>query len=810
MSKTAFPPQKKKFKAKGPKWRKDHFGWAKNAIFTEDSVIRASVRRKDRNVRSYLGHIDINEYVTLLNPNNLKKFAIPEKIQHHPIASPYLNVLIGEEFDRRFEWRAIVTNPNAISKIEMDKKRMFEKKIIELLEDTSLTEEEAAKQLKAFDYYVKFEYQDIREKRANLLLRHYIKELDLKLKFNQGFKGVLLNSEEAYIGEVFNGRPSIEVLDQNKTFVIRSGNSNRYEDADVIINYEYMAPGTIQDRYYRYLSEDDTKTIDEMCGVAYAGGRGSDLERDEAGIDYGRREMMKDFISIPGKLRSNFSAGHSEVTDEEGNIRVIRLYWKSKKMIKRVKTYDPQTGKPIYTYQSETYVANTDLGEEVEDYWVSQWWEGVEVADEIYPYIKPRDIQFNKFDDPGYNHPGIVGQIYSIQGYKASSMMDMAFPYQLIYDATYHRMQDAMSKFFGSLVVVDLASLPPGWDLNKWMFFAKKAGIAVKDSFKEGNKGMATGKLAGGIPNSGQSINQQLGDFIQQQVNILTYVEAQLGRIVGVPPQRLGDIQNRETVGGVERAVTQSSYITNERFKIHDNVKKRVLTMLLELCKVAFKNSPKKFQYISDNYINETFEINDDFCEEEYGIVIDNDTDLSKMENMLDQLTQAAMQNQMIRYSDVFKIYNSSSLSEKQRIIEKGEEELLQRQEEQEQARLQSEQQQSQALQETARAQQDMLERHHSDKMNLDKYKIDQDNLTKRMQDEAKGVANAMNMNDSEQQLFIEDKKLQFEYDKLTSDTMTAMLQLDEQIRNNRAKEATDKEKVAVDKKKASSTTKTR
>lgn len=798
MGKTAFPPQKKKFKDKGPTWRKEHFGWAKNAIFAEDSLIRSSVARKDRNIKSYLGHIDINEYLTLLNPNALKKFAVPANIQHHPIAAPYLNVLIGEEFDRRFEWRAIVTNPNAISKIELDKKRMFEKKIIELLQDTELTEEEAAKQLKAFDYYVKFEYQDIREKRCNLLLRHYIKELDLKLKFNAGFKDVLLNSEEAYIGEVFNNHPSIEVMDQNKTFVIRSGNSNRYEDADVIINYEYMAPGMVQDRYYRYLSEADTKKIDEACGTAFSSYNGSDLERDEQGIDYGRREMLRDFISIPGKMKSNFSMGHSEVVDSEGNIRVIRLYWKSRKMIKRVKTYDPETAKPIYTYESETYVAKKDLGEEVEDYWVSQWWEGVEIGDEIYPYIKPRDIQFNKFDDPGYNHPGIVGQIYSIHGYKASSMMDMAFPYQLIYDATFHRMQDAMSKFFGSLVVVDLASLPPGWDLNKWMFFAKKAGISVKDSFKEGNKGMATGKLAGGIPNSGQSINQQLGDFIQQQINILTYAEQQLGRIVGVPPQRLGDIQNRETVGGVERAVTQSSYITNERFKIHDNVKKRVLTMLLELCKVAYKGSPKKFQYISDNYVNETFEIDDEFCEEEYGLLVDNDTDLSKMENMMDQLTQAAMQNQMIRYSDVFKIYNSSSLSEKQRIIEKGEQDAMERQEEQANADRQIQQEQAQMLQQQAANQQEMLDRHHNDRLLLDKYKIDEDNLTKRMQDEGKGADAAMSMDADAQKIYIEDKKIQFEYDKLSNDTMQAMLALDEQIRNNREKEKNEKLKIAA------------
>lgn len=798
----SFPSQKKKMSQKGEVWKKDHFGWARNAIFSEGSNIRSSVKNKDRNVHSYLGKINISEYMHLLNPNGLKKFAMPTSLQHHPIAAPYLNVLIGEEFDRRFEWKAILTNPNAISKIEIDKRKLFEKKIQQILQDPNVTEQDGVEQLKAFDYYIKFEYQDIREKRANLLLRHYIKELDLKMKFNAGFKDVLLNSEEAYIGDVFNSRPSIEKMDQNKTFVVRSGNSNRYEDADVIINYSYDAPGMIQDRYYRYLSEKDTKWIDDVAGKI-SSTTGSDLESDEQGVNIARREMIKDYIALPNGLGSTFSNGHSEITDSEGNIRVIRLFWKSRKMIKRVKRYDKQTGKVIYTYESENYVAKTEEGEEAVDYWVSQWWEGVEIGDEIYPYIKPRDIQYNKFDDPGYNHPGIVGQIYSINSYKSSSMMDMAFPYQLMYDATFHRMHDAMSKFFGSLVVVDFASLPAGWDLNKWMFFAKKAGIAVKDSFKEGNKGMATGKLAGGIPNSGQSINQQLGDFIQQQINILNYVETQMGRIVGVPPQRLGDIQNRETVGGVERAVTQSSYITNERFKIHDNVKKRVLTMLLELCKVAYKGSTAKFQHISDDYANEIFEIDDDFCNEEYGIMVDNETDLSKIETMMDQLTQAAMQTQAIRYSDVFKIYNSSSLSEKQRIIEKGEEDLMKRKEQAQQAQLDSDNKNAEALQQQAKANQEMVERHFNDNLDMTKYKIDQDNLTKRMGLDANMIAGEDD-GSAQNNLDAETNKLNLEYDRLSSESMRSMMELDEKIRSNRAKEGNEKLKIQAAKNKPS------
>ena len=44
---------------------------------------------------------------------------------------------------------------------------------------------------------------------------------------------------------------------------------------------------------------------------------------------------------------------------------------------------------------------------------------------------------------------------------------------------------------------LDLASVPKGWDVEKWMYYARINKIAVKDSFKEGNIGVAQGKLAG-------------------------------------------------------------------------------------------------------------------------------------------------------------------------------------------------------------------------------------------------------------------------------------------------------------------------
>ena len=59
----------------------------------------------------------------VLNPNNLDAGYIPDQIQHYPIMNSKLNVLRGEESKRVFDFRVVVTNPNAISEIEHDKKQ---------------------------------------------------------------------------------------------------------------------------------------------------------------------------------------------------------------------------------------------------------------------------------------------------------------------------------------------------------------------------------------------------------------------------------------------------------------------------------------------------------------------------------------------------------------------------------------------------------------------------------------------------------------------------------------------------------------
>ena len=44
-----------------------------------------------------------------------------------------------------------------------------------------------------------------------------------------------------------------------------------------------------------------------------------------------------------------------------GNLRVLRMYWKSKRAIQEVKSYDPETGEEVYNFYPEYYVLHISV-----------------------------------------------------------------------------------------------------------------------------------------------------------------------------------------------------------------------------------------------------------------------------------------------------------------------------------------------------------------------------------------------------------------------------------------------------------------
>lgn len=694
------PPQQLPFNRKNKAWRKRHLDWADNKTFFNYSPVRKSVIHKKINYDLLNGKLHMSDMEVVLNPEGIKAGFIPDRIQHYPIMNSKLNILRGEESKRVFDYKVIVTNPNAISEIEDNKKNELLQRLRTLIADTSISEEEFNQELEKLNYYYTYEWQDFREIRANALINHYTKEYDIPLLFNEGFMDAMTVGEEIYQCDIIGGEPTIERVNPLKIRVFKSGYSNRIEDADIIILEDYWSPGRVIDTYYDVLSKKDMEYIEHIPDhVSQASIDSMDNIDERFGFVnnnmVGEEMSSNGFYFDPLNLFSDSISNSLLPYDLAGNIRVLRMYWKSRRKIKKVKSYDLETGEEIYNFYPETYIINKDLGEEEKIFYINEAWEGTKIGTDIYVNMRPRVVQYNRLSNPSRCHFGIVGSIYNLNESRPFSLVDMMKQYNYLYDVIHDRLNKLMAKNWGKILRLDLARVPKGWDIEKWIYYAKANGLAVEDSFKEGNIGASSGKLAGALNNASSGvIDAEFGNSIQQQINLLEFIKLEMSEVAGITRQREGQISNRETVGGVERATLQSSHITEWLFVIHDGVKKRAIECLLETAKIALKGRKKKFSYILSDGTNMIVDIDgDEFAEADYGLVVDNSRGTQELSQKLDILAQAALQNKILSFSTIMKLYGSSSLAEKQRLVERDEQLMQERSSQAQQQQLETQQQ---------------------------------------------------------------------------------------------------------------------
>lgn len=782
-----FPRQQLPFNQKTKKWRKRCMDWAEGRTFFNNSLIRKSVVHKKINYDLLTGKLHMEDLHLVLNPNNLDANFVPEQIQHYPIMNSKLNVLRGEESKRVFDYRVVVTNPNAISEIEENKKQELMARMQQIIQDSTQSEEQFNTELEKLNDYFMYEWQDMREIRANALLNHYVKELNIPLIFNKGFMDAMAIGEEIYQCDIVGGEPVIERVNPMKIRVFKSGFSNRIEDADLIIMEDYWSPGKIIDTYYDVLTKKDMEYIESAPNHIDSPAKDSMDNIDER-FGFIDGTMIDDRPNAGEGFYFNAEGLFPDVTnssllpyDLAGNLRVLRMYWKSRRKIKKVKSYDPQTGEEVFTLYPETYVINKDLGEEEEIYYVNEAWEGTKIGDSIYVNMRPRVIQYNRLNNPSRCHFGIVGSIYNLNDDKPFSLVDMMKPYNYLYDAIHYRLNKLIAKNWGKIIELDLAKVPDGWDITKWLYYVENNNIAVVNSFNEGKAGAATGKLAAALNNASRGvIDAELGNIIQQHINLLEFIKLEMADVAGISKQREGQISNRETVGGVERATLQSSHITEWLFLQHDDVKRRALECFIETAKIALKGRNKKFQYIlSDNSIRVMDIDGDEFAEADYGLVVDNSNSIQELQQKMGMLAQAALQTQTLNFSTIMKLYNSSSLAEKQRMVERNERELVERQQQMQQQQLEAQQQQAQMEAQAKEA--DMQLR---DQMNQ------RDNETKIVVATIAANAKAQEGDGIEEPVFSEEAK---------ANLMEKMRQFDKRLQLDKERLAFDKQKADTD-----------
>ena len=492
------------------------------------------------------------------------------------------------------------------------------------------------------------------------------------------------------------------------------------------------------------------------------------------------------------------ATGTGSLYDADGNIRVSMVTWKSRRLVQIVESFDEAGYKTRELFDELTKFPE-ELGLNVKKLWVNEWWYGTKIGKDIYVKYGPKPYQARSRDNLSISKCGYVGTIANTSLSKARSLVDLMKPYNYAYDVISYRLDKAMARYKGPMIEMDFAKMPEGWTPEKWMYIAEEGGYMYVDSFKEGNKGVAKGILAGHFNTTGKILNPEMGTYIRDLRDHLLFIQSELDTVSGVTRQREGSIDNRETVGGVERSVTQSSHSTRELFFIHEQTKLRVLETLLDIAKGVYADDNLMLQYISDADLAQSIYNIDGrmFREADYGLVATDSSQYTDMRQMLIQLAQSGMQNGMLNFSKFIDIYTSDDIASTRRKIEQYEEENVQRQQQSEEAQREHEEK---MLQMKISREEDA----QSHQMEIETLKSNTQIELKLMELDAKSQEVTPMEDDT-----LDLEKIALEKEKIAADIALKQSQFKELVRATRVKEQQKDEELSIKKKVANKPVKT-
>jgi hypothetical protein len=356
-------------------------------------------------------------------------------------------------------------------------------------------------------------------------------------------------------------------------------------------------------------------------------------------------------------------------------VKVANFCWKGLRKIGFVSYQDEETGEVLEKIVGEDYIkGEEDLHIEWE--WINEVWEATKIGEELFVGIRPRPNQYKSLDNPNkcrLPYTGIANQNLSV--------VKRVKEIQYLYDIIMYRMELAIARAKGKLMVMDTAQIPTseGMDMQKWIHYADTSGFAFINSFEEGK-----GIMQGQRPNFNQftQIDLTLSNTIQQYIGIMDKLDHLIADITGVTPQRQGQVHQSETVGGVERSVVQSSAITEYLFYTHNRVKRRVLTNLIEECKICWLEG-KKSQYVMDDMTRKILSIDGElFNEAEYGIFISDSQKSARVKQSIEELAQVAMQQQQADLFDIVSILETDSIATAKQVLRKSKQKAQEREDE--------------------------------------------------------------------------------------------------------------------------------
>lgn len=734
------------------------------------------------------------KYVT--NPFK-QQDGFPAMAQDYNIIKPKIDLLLGEETKRPFNFRVVHTSDIATSEIQDKAKQM----IVDYIQATIMSKlgpEEQARYQEALQSgeimtpeqiqkYLSKDYKDIAEITAYHSLNYLKNKLNITHEFFKGWKDALIGGEEIYYVGIVNGEPCLQRI--NPIYFDYDSDTSDLEfihEAQWCCYEMIMSLTEVYDRLYDKMSE---KQLNELLDMMD--------DRSKGGVTPEVRKTSLDYPHIKTHSINGFSSNPFEEAD---NIHVWHCCWKSLKKIGFVNIINPETGMPEEYQVDETY-KETGNELDVEWKWIIEVWEGYRIGQDLYVGIQPVEYQHISADNPNAQRLPYTGVIYNNTNSRPRSLVSMMKPLQYMYIVLWYRLELAMARDKGKVVNMDITQIPKSMniDVAKWMHYLSALGVNFVNPYEEG---WDIPGREGGKPsqfNQISALDLTMANTIDQYINLMDKIESMLSEISGVSKQREGSISSNELVGNVERSVVQSAHITEPWFWVHNQVKKECLTMLLDTAKHAWKDNKTSIQYVLDDATRAFLTLSDDFFYEDMDIFVEDTTKNQQQIEALKNLMQPAMQNgaSLLDIAEIITMDNVTMIRSK---LEEIEQKRMEQQQAMEQAQAEREQQMAQ-IQNEIKEEELMLK---EAEMDLKKYEIDSNNATKITVAQLNAYRGAENMDQDGSGVpdVIEIGKQAIEQQKVNSDIASKQFEFNNKKREMEMKREIENKKIELEKQK--------
>jgi len=639
----------------------------------------------------YYGHQEQNSYNYL---TRVGKYQMPARVRMINIVKPYFDILESTAASRPMPMRVYAVDENTIK--ERAKRRaekivdVYLRKIDAKAEQLSIARErirrqreEAAqnqqdqtalmaleiqfsrieKELSRDEILIGEELQEmerkrqlseqtIRESKINDALTYLNNKYKYKDIFSEGFKDQLIVDNQIYrINDVYMGDdPSFRRCSPSNIWYQADPDSTYLDQANWIAERRYLSPEAI---------------------IAEYGGRLTSEQRSEIIKRFPRRQSVA--VEIARGLFDGSGGSTTGCADDvysgtmtisSDAVEVFEVEWKTVRKVLARRSKDKKDESITHTHLISDE-RDFKAGDERIVRYVTEYWRATAIGRDILFDMRPCAFQHRDIRDISRANSSYVG--YAYNGYdnrpysRVLAVRDVVILFQLVWYQI--ELLQAISGMKG--VIMDITQKPANMSNDEWLSMAKRGLLPINPAQVEEESGRPTRF------NAFATFDMTFGNSIAQLQNLLPELQNLAGRIIGIPPQRLGEVGTRETHSSAKMAVVQSNITTETLMLKSDRIQERVLQRIVNIIPYAWKKG-KRGTYILGQDGQRMFNISEDELdgmafELFYG---DGNKEQKAMEQLMGLAMQAYSAQGSITLSQLSSLMNMNTLSELQESLE--------------------------------------------------------------------------------------------------------------------------------------------